>query len=146
MLAPVRLLLETLSRLACRNDLGLALRFFGVQAPGQAGLPAPTRPLRVLRGRAEARNQLLERRRRRCLCPACAAADPLARELSLGALKVLRLLQRGSFADAAQVRVAGSLAQELERQLREYIRSVLERSVRSAAFLDTLRRRKAVHT
>jgi DNA repair protein RecO (recombination protein O) len=76
------------------------------------------------------------------LCPACAADDPLARELSLNALKVLRLLQRGSFADAARVRMERSLAQEVERHLREYIRYVLERDVRSAAFLDTLRRQK----
>jgi hypothetical protein len=42
------------------------------------------------------------------------------------------------------VRIAAALAQELERHLREYIRYVLERDVRSAAFLDTLQRQKAV--
>jgi DNA repair protein RecO (recombination protein O) len=77
------------------------------------------------------------------LCPDCSAGEPLARALSLGALKVLRLLQRGSLADAARVRLTKALAQELERHLREYIRYVLERDVRSIGFVDAVRRQAA---
>jgi hypothetical protein len=55
---------------------------------------------------------------------------------------VLRLLQRGGFGEAARVRVAGALDQELERHLREYIRYVLERDLRSAAFMEAVRRQR----
>ena len=74
------------------------------------------------------------------LCPACARNAPMSRPLSVNALKMMRLLQKGDFADCARVRTAPSLEAELERHLREYLLYVLERDVRSTRFLETLRR------
>jgi DNA repair protein RecO (recombination protein O) len=74
------------------------------------------------------------------ICPGCVAREPLVRPLSVNALKVLRLLQGSSFPEVARVAIAPSLAAELERHLREYLRYVLERDIRSADFIDTLRR------
>ena len=64
-----------------------------------------------------------------------------ARPLSPNAVKLLRLLLHGRFADVARVNVDAGLAAELERAMLEYVRWVLERDVRSAAFIDTVRRR-----
>ena len=141
-----RLLLETLRCLATRDDLDLALRYFEVQLLDELGYRPQLDHCVSCEAALEATSNSWSAAAGGVLCPACAADDSLARELSLGALKVLRLLQRGGFADATRVRIAGALAEELERHLREYIRYVLERDLRSAAFLDTLRRRKAVHT
>jgi len=141
-----RLLLETLRRLATRDDLDLALRYFEVQLLDELGYRPQLDRCVSCEAALEPTTNFWSAGAGGVLCPACAADDPLARELSLSALKVLRLLQRGSFADAARVRMERSLAQELERHLREYTRYVLERDLRSAAFLDTLRRQKALRT
>ena len=141
-----RLLLETLRRLATCNDLDLALRYFEVQLLDELGYRPQLDHCVSCEAALEPTANFWSAASGGVLCPACAADEPLARELSLGTLKVLRLLQRGGFADAARVRIAGSLAQELEGHLREYIRYVLERDLRSAAFLETLRRQKAVRT
>jgi DNA repair protein RecO (recombination protein O) len=141
-----RLLLETLRRLAARDDLDLVLRYFEVQLLHELGYRPQLDRCVSCEGALEPTTNFWSAAAGGVLCPACATDDPLARELSLGALKVLRLLQRSGFGDAARVRIAAGLAQELERHLREYIRYVLERDLRSTAFLDTLRRQKAVRS
>jgi DNA repair protein RecO (recombination protein O) len=137
-----KLLLETLRRLATRDDLDLTLRYFEMQLLDELGY-RPQLDRCVSCGAAlEPTTNFWSAASGGVLCPACAAEEPLAQALSLSSLKVLRVLQRGSFGEAARVRIAGALDQELERDLREYIRYMLERDLRSAAFLETLRRRK----
>jgi len=68
-----------------------------------------------------------------------------ARTLSLNALKVLRLLQHGSYNDAMRVRTEGTLGREVENHLRSFIVCVLERDVNAAAFIERLRREGAQH-
>jgi len=77
------------------------------------------------------------------LCPACRRSDPLARPLSLNALKVLRLLARGSFETASKVRLETDLALEVEHTLRQYMRHLLEKDLKSTDFLDILRREES---
>jgi DNA repair protein RecO (recombination protein O) len=77
------------------------------------------------------------------LCPACRRSDSLARPLSLNALKVLRLLARGSFETASKVRLESDLALEVEHTLRQYIRHLLEKDLKSTGFLDILRREES---
>jgi len=74
------------------------------------------------------------------LCPSCGSGAVSSRPLSVSALKVMRLLQRGSLGDLLRVRIGSALAQEIEFHLRAYLIHVLERDVRSAAFIDRLRR------
>ena len=62
------------------------------------------------------------------------------RVLTLNALKLLRLLQRGTYNDVARVRMPADLSEEVERHLRGYIITVLERDVNAAGFLERLRR------
>jgi DNA repair protein RecO (recombination protein O) len=73
------------------------------------------------------------------VCPDCSRHAAIPRPLSLNALKVMRLLQSGDFSEAARLRLTPTLAVEIERHLREYLFYLLERDVRSARFLDTLR-------
>jgi hypothetical protein len=60
----------------------------------------------------------------------------------VNALKLLRLLQGENFGEVARVRVSPELAEELEGDLRDSIHHALDRDVRSAHFVDTLRRRR----
>jgi DNA repair protein RecO (recombination protein O) len=74
------------------------------------------------------------------VCRVCASDVAGPRTLSLNALKVLRLLQRGSYNEVARLRMGEDLAVETERHLRSYIVCVLERDVNAAAFIEKLRR------
>jgi len=80
------------------------------------------------------------------LCPPCrevAASRERAQfptAVSLNALKSLRYLQGQEYAEARRLRLPAPLALEMEGLLRMYLRSVLEREVKSTGFLDHLRR------
>jgi len=138
-----KLLLDTLRRLATRDDLDVVLRYFEVQLLDELGYRPQLDRCVSCNTELQPTANFWSAATGGVLCPACAADEPLARELSLGALKVLRLLQRSGFAEAARVRIRGTLAQELERHLREYIRYVLERDLRSIGFIDAVRRQVA---
>ena len=73
------------------------------------------------------------------LCPDCSYQEPLALQLSLNALKVLRLWQNCDYATASRVNVNPELDSELEQIMRDYIRYLLEKQVKSTAWLDRLK-------
>jgi DNA repair protein RecO (recombination protein O) len=73
------------------------------------------------------------------LCSHCCQDVSLTHALSVNALKVLRLLQRGDYDTASKLRLNLELSAELEEVLRSYIRYLLEREVKSVAWLDMLR-------
>lgn len=60
--------------------------------------------------------------------------------LSVEALKILRLWQSSDYATAKRVRVKSELSSELKRVLQEYIVYLLQREVKSMAWLDELKR------
>ncbi len=134
------LLLETLRRLATRDDQDLVLRYFEMHLLDELGYRPQLDHCVSCEAPLEPTLNFWSAAAGGVLCPTCAAHEPLARDLSLACLKVLRLLQRSSFADAERLRIKPALAQELERHLRELIRYVLEREVRSVGFMDAVRR------
>jgi DNA repair protein RecO (recombination protein O) len=73
------------------------------------------------------------------ICPDCADDSLRLAPLSLNALKMLRLIERGGFEEAARVRLSAELALELQACLGDYVRYVMERDVRSARFVESLR-------
>src|SRR4030042_4175663 len=73
------------------------------------------------------------------LCPECAFAEPFALQLSLNALKVLRLWQTCDYLTAPRLHINSELASELEQTMRQYIRYRLDRQVKSTAWLDRLK-------
>ncbi|MBT4512217.1 MAG: DNA repair protein RecO [Chloroflexi bacterium] len=74
------------------------------------------------------------------LCPNCAHTEPLVHPLSVDALKVMRLMQRGDYSVASRLRLNSGLSLELERAIKGYVRYLLERDVKSARFLDRLKK------
>lgn len=73
------------------------------------------------------------------LCPLCAPAQRTARPIGTPALKVLRNLQRGG-EDMLAMPMTPDALDEAERTLDLYIQQLLERSPRSAAFHEMVRR------
>jgi DNA repair protein RecO (recombination protein O) len=76
------------------------------------------------------------------LCPDCSRTQPVTIALSVNAQKVLHLAQ-GDLDSAediiSRLKVPPELVSELEAAMRSYLKYLLEREVKSAAWLDTLK-------
>ncbi|MCS6939415.1 MAG: DNA repair protein RecO [Roseiflexus sp.] len=73
------------------------------------------------------------------LCPQCAGADRQALPMSLPVFKLLRYLQVQPPEMAGELRISSTTCAAAESLLRAYLRHILERDLRSLAFLDDVR-------
>ena len=73
------------------------------------------------------------------LCPTCGRSEVSATSISLNTLKVLRYLQRLDAPPTGGLRLDSSTRRETEAAVRSYLEHLLERGVKSTAFLDRLR-------
>jgi DNA repair protein RecO (recombination protein O) len=133
-----RLLQETLTVLAGESRLDLAVRRFEMQLLDQLGYRPSLETCAACDRRLEPVTNLWSAAAGGVLGPECSGAAP-GTMLSVNGLKVLRMLQRASYAEAARVRLSPELAAEVEGCLAELLRFVLEREVRSARFVETVR-------
>lgn len=74
------------------------------------------------------------------VCPTCEHSHQRGRSLTLRALKVLRYLQTRPFSVVEQLTLSSGVQAECERILYELLSYHLERRLKSAAFLERLRR------
>ena len=72
------------------------------------------------------------------LCPACSPLEAQVRPLSLRAMKVLRLIHRGSLGEVCALNLSPRLAAELKSILSNTVRYWLGKEIRSGAFLERL--------
>ncbi len=73
------------------------------------------------------------------LCPSCRRSQPYSYPLLVEAQKGLQLLQSSDYDTASRLKISPELSRQLEMVMRNYLRYLLEREVKSAAWLDTLR-------
>lgn len=73
------------------------------------------------------------------LCPRCAACDRPALPMSLSAFKLLRFLQSRPLEAVEGLTISTGVREEAEGLLRAYLRTILERDLKSVAFLDEVR-------
>jgi DNA repair protein RecO (recombination protein O) len=137
-----RLLLDTLRRLVNERDVDTPLRFYEMSLLFDAGYTPELEECVVCRERLQAVTNYWTAAGGGVVCPNCRPGEASLRPISPNAVKLLRILLHGRYQDVARVSIEAALASELERALGEYIRWVLERDVRSAAFIDTVRRRR----
>lgn len=72
------------------------------------------------------------------LCRDCGYPDMAARTLSLNALKVLRLWLKCDFETARRVRLTPELTREIKNIMRENVKYVLEKQLKSIDWMDKL--------
>ena len=72
------------------------------------------------------------------LCPECGYREPLACEVGLSALKVLRLWQSCDYATAARVKADQQLCGQIRQLMKEYINYLIEKEVKSLSWLERL--------
>ncbi|MEX0749178.1 MAG: DNA repair protein RecO [Dehalococcoidia bacterium] len=138
-----RLLLDTLRRLASEPDVDTPLRFYEMSLLFDAGYTPELEECVVCRERLQPVTNYWTAGGGGVVCQNCRSDEAAVRPISANAVKLLRLLLHGRYQDVTRVTIQGELASELERALGEYVRWVLERDIRSAAFIDTVRRRRA---
>ncbi len=139
-----RLLQETLSYLNASPEYETATRRFELRLLGELGYRPALFECAACGRRLEPVANFWSSDAGGAICPACADDSLRLAPLSVDALKMLRLLQRSPYEEAVRVRISARLAAEIESCLGDYVRFVLEREVRSAGFVETLRRHPAV--
>ncbi|HYM16814.1 MAG TPA: DNA repair protein RecO [Dehalococcoidia bacterium] len=138
-----RLLLDTLRRLQARDDIDTPVRFYEMALLDALGYRPELEDCVACRRSLQPEINYWSAAAGGVVCAACRTDERAVRPLSANAVKLLRLLLHGRFSDVARVTIEPPLAAELERAMLEYVRWVLERDVRSAAFIDTLRKRRS---
>jgi DNA repair protein RecO (recombination protein O) len=73
------------------------------------------------------------------LCPRCAPADRAAERMSFATFKLMRYLQQQPIGAVERLQISEETRREAERLLRSSIRRILERDLKSAAFLEDVR-------
>jgi len=133
------LLLKTMHRLCQETDRELTLRYFELRLLDLAGYRPQLGQCVSCHRPLKPETNFFSPRAGGVLCPGCQRSQPPAHPLSVDALKVLRWLQGSDEGAADRLRINRLLSRELETVMRAYLRYLLEREVRSTAWLDTLR-------
>ncbi len=136
-----RLLLDTLRRLAQDNDLDLVLRFFELAVLNELGYRPELQQCVICRDPSEQEAKYVSASAGGIVCSDCRPPEIIMHAISPDALRVMRLLQTGSFREVEALRLDAQLTDELERHLRDAFHYALERDIRSASFLDMVRKR-----
>ncbi len=133
------LLLDTLRHLSRSTNIDAVLRYFELRLLAQAGYRPELQHCGDCKAPLQPRENFFSPGHGGMLCHDCGYREPLAHPLSLNALKVLRFWQNCDYTAAEKVKLDSQLATELETVLREYIRYLLERQLKSTAWLDRLK-------
>lgn len=133
------LLVETLGALDTSRSPDLVLRYFELHLLGHVGY----RPR--FHHCANCQEALTEDASRfspitgGVLCARCAVIDRMAMPMALNTFKLLRFLQTQPISDVERLNSSPSVRAEAEKLMRAYVRQVLERDLKSVAFLDDVR-------
>ena len=137
-----RLLRDTLLRLAAKEDLQLAVRYYEVRLLDQVGFRPELQVCSDCRKKIEAEDQYFSFEQGGVLCPDCGPRHAAARAISLDALKVLRHLQRSTYEEARRAKPSPAVQAELEGLMNAYVTHLVERSLNTPRFLRRVRRPK----
>lgn len=134
-----QLFLEALRRLSEAGNPDLILRYFELHLLDLAGFRPQIQECVSCRIELQPVTNAFCSSSGGILCPNCQSKGQSGFSISVNALKVLRLFQRSDFETVDRLKVSFELCRELKNILASYIRYLLEREVKSATWLDTLR-------
>jgi len=134
-----QLLLEVLHYLCLGGDNELTLRYFELHLLHEVGYRPQLQQCVSCHQPLEPVINSFCPRAGGVLCPGCSQSQPLTRPISVDALKVLRFLQSSDYNTVAKLKMNPELSHQLEVVVRDYLKYLLEREVKSAVWLDNLR-------
>jgi len=135
-----KLLVETLDRLSSSQDPRLTARYYELHLLALVGYQPQFFYCVNCHNPIEPVNNFFHPTEGGVLCPRCGEGRSGARAISLNALKVLRFLQTRDYPTCMRLRLSTPLHDELEGLMHRYITYLLERNLKSVAFLRRLRR------
>ncbi len=138
-----QLLLETMAQLCSASNRELVLRYFELHLLDKVGYQPQLRECVACHQPLAPDINYFSPAAGGILCPVCSPSQTHLYPLSVNAQKVLRLLQSSDFQTADRLKIDSALSHELERVMSGYIRYLLEREVKSLAWLDDLRAQRA---
>jgi DNA repair protein RecO (recombination protein O) len=139
-----QLMLETLERLCQADNKELVLHSFEMHLLESAGYRPQLKECVTCHKALEQTTNFFSPAAGGLLCPACNLNQPFSYPLSVNAQKVMRLLQGSDYAEASRVNIDSELAREIENVISGYLKYLLEREVKSAAWLDKLREQRSL--
>jgi len=134
-----QLLLETMQHLCGAEDNELVLRYFELHLLNEVGYRPQLQQCVFCRLPLKATINSFCPSAGGMLCPDCSQSQPLARPVSVDGQKVLRWLQNSDYDTVSKKKINPELSHEIEGVMRDYLKYLLEREVKSAAWLDILR-------
>jgi DNA repair protein RecO (recombination protein O) len=134
-----QLLLESMEYLCQANDKELTLRYFELHLLNEVGYRPQLQQCVSCHITLEPATNSFCPGAGGMLCPNCSPNQPLTYPLSVNAQKVLRLMQSSDYNTASRLKIEAELSRELEEVMGGYLKYLLEREVKSVAWLDTLR-------
>jgi len=138
-LALFQLLKETMEQLCRTANRDLTLRYFELHLLDESGYRPQLHQCVSCQKALEPVVNSFSSSSGGMLCPECAVNHPSSYPLSLNAQKVLRLLQSTDYSTVERLKIDAELSRELEMVLSHYLKYLLEREIKSAAWLDSLR-------
>jgi DNA repair protein RecO (recombination protein O) len=136
-----QLLLETLERLDQGQNAEMVVRAYELHLLNDMGYRPQLWHCASCNAELEVRPHVFSSTSGGLLCPRCQGGDRYAQLVSLETIKTLRYLQRNGLAEAERLVLPSGCRGEVEQILYQYIRTILERDLNAASFLDTLRGR-----
>ncbi len=134
-----QLLLETMHNLCQGNNNELTLRYFELHLLNKVGYRPQLGQCVSCHSPLKATNNSFSPSAGGVLCPRCSQSQFYSYPLSVNALKVLRFLQDSDYDTISQLKMSPELSQEIEGVMRNYLKYLLEREVKSAVWLDSLK-------
>jgi len=134
-----KLLLETLENLCQLNNKELVLRYFELHLLDRVGYRPQLQSCVSCQATLEPTTNAFSPGAGGVVCPDCHLNQSSAHPLSVNALKVLRLIQESDYNVVDRLKIDAALSRELEVVIRIYLRYLLERDLKSVAWLDTLK-------
>jgi DNA repair protein RecO (recombination protein O) len=130
------LLVATLLALDTTRNRDLALRFYELHLLGYLGYRPQLYHCAVCQAALTEEASRFSPTGGGVLCPRCAPGDRAALPISLSAFKLLRFLQAQPLEAIERLNISPVVRDEAEQLLRAYIRRILERDLKSVAFLE----------
>ncbi len=133
------LIIETLQQLSAAKNASSIVRYFELHLLEYAGFKPQLQKCTGCNSALQPATNCFSPSQGGVLCLDCGFEEPISRPISLNALKVMRLWQNTDFTNALKVNIKDELSLELETLLRDYIRYILERQIKSTDFLDKIK-------
>jgi DNA repair protein RecO (recombination protein O) len=134
-----QLLLATMQRLSQGSNSELVLRYFELQLLGEVGYRPQLEQCVACHKPLKESTNSFSPGAGGMVCANCRPTQPFSYPLSLEAQRALRLLQSGDYESVSGMTLTPELSHQLEVVIRNYIRYLLERDIKSAVWLDTLK-------